>query len=930
MKVSNKHLFPRTILFVVLLILSFSMLSAKNNNADFIVSDLSVVDVPTDNGSGLEVSWKPLSKDKRIIEYRIYRGVSPDSLFFTGNIEVNVKTGFAGDYVRFSDKSWTRYVDLDDIVNTPGKLKKEVQQPEDSPLFKTPPRDVNFLNDHRSDYQFLTGIPYKNLYLGSDPYQEEGDETIYAKVKLRKTKIILKKLIAGKKYYYTVVAVNEARKFFPMAKPVFGIPEIGTPEVTEDFYAVNVTDTDDMNFEWSRPIVTNNVYGLKIYALADADKAQFEKYQAYLVEEQNNMIAEMSAEAKGIDYEAIELEKVENPLINIFHHPITYVETPMNFTTLSKKAILDSIKSDSLDGYNFIFSLIFQGPFEAYSENPAVVRELTKSQLPILPEFNVKDEENDSGDKNLVSFAKPIVYLTQSTFSNAAETKVMVNYEYTLPDKYKLKNINFDVYMNGEKFATINEFYPDKSIEVKLPKGVTEVEELSFNIRLKTTVTEMPEDYEITQTLRYDKVVQAFRADKVAVNGEVIEDYKLSIYRQNHLDSVFKNSKDLLSTQRTHSDFIDYPKNMYKIIQGFVPEEQALLFSSSITIYDEKVDKSFSTSIFKEQAIKDENYTDSPFLTELFKSDSHKDISKKLVWARFNFKRTFSYRIFKTDGKAGFAFSDTYSDNNGNSFFKPISNWFYKDKLAMLIATFLFGFIVFIMINKARRGDDLYIRPISGIQEIDNAIGRATEMGKPILFVPGLSGIQDVATLAGLSILGRVAKKAAEYDTKILVPVRDFIVLPVAQETVKEAYYEAGKPDAYDPNSAFFLTTSQFAFVAGVNGVMIREETATNFYMGMFWAEALIMTETGNMTGAIQIAGTDAITQIPFFITTCDYTLIGEELYAASAYLSNEPLMLGTLKAQDYSKMIILGFIVLGSILSTAHLTFLINLLPEK
>jgi hypothetical protein len=111
---------------------------------------------------------------------------------------------------------------------------------------------------------------------------------------------------------------------------------------------------------------------------------------------------------------------------------------------------------------------------------------------------------------------------------------------------------------------------------------------------------------------------------------------------------------------------------------------------------------------------------------------------------------------------------------------------------------------------------------------------------------------------------------------------------------------------------------------------MLREKTATNFYMGMFWAEALIMTETGSNTGAIQIAGTDAVTQIPFFITTCDYTLIGEELYAASAYLAREPLMLGTLKGQDYLKLIITIFIIVGTALSSVHLTFLINAFPEK
>jgi len=85
-----------------------------------------------------------------------------------------------------------------------------------------------------------------------------------------------------------------------------------------------------------------------------------------------------------------------------------------------------------------------------------------------------------------------------------------------------------------------------------------------------------------------------------------------------------------------------------------------------------------------------------------------------------------------------------------------------------LLATLIFGGFVFVMIGKAKKGHDLFVRPIAGIEEIDNAIGRATEMGRPILFVPGTSGITDVATLAGLSILGRVAKKAAEYDTKYL------------------------------------------------------------------------------------------------------------------------------------------------------------------
>ena len=98
----------------------------------------------------------------------------------------------------------------------------------------------------------------------------------------------------------------------------------------------------------------------------------------------------------------------------------------------------------------------------------------------------------------------------------------------------------------------------------------------------------------------------------------------------------------------------------------------------------------------------------------------------------------------------------------------------------------------------------------------------------------------------------------------------------------------------------------------------------------MFWAESLVLAEKGASTGAIQIAGIDAVTQLPFFITACDYTLIGEELYAASAYLSREPLPLGSLKGQDWAKFIIGGFIILGVLLSSFGLTFFANWFTAK
>ncbi|MFH1676191.1 MAG: DUF6754 domain-containing protein [bacterium] len=242
-------------------------------------------------------------------------------------------------------------------------------------------------------------------------------------------------------------------------------------------------------------------------------------------------------------------------------------------------------------------------------------------------------------------------------------------------------------------------------------------------------------------------------------------------------------------------------------------------------------------------------------------------------------------------------------------------NWWNGSRTNSWLWGILICLAVMIYIMQARKGVGLFIRRIAGLDHVEEAIGRATEMGRPVLYVNGLGYMSDIATIASVNILGRVARKVADYESRLLVPNRDPIVMAVCQEVIQEAYIDAGRPDSYNKDDTFFLTDDQFAYTAAVNGIMVREKPATNFFMGMFYAESLLLAETGSSTGAIQIAGTDALAQLPFFITTCDYTLIGEELYAASAYLSREPLLLGSLKGQDTAKLMFMIFTFLGTLL---------------
>lgn len=281
----------------------------------------------------------------------------------------------------------------------------------------------------------------------------------------------------------------------------------------------------------------------------------------------------------------------------------------------------------------------------------------------------------------------------------------------------------------------------------------------------------------------------------------------------------------------------------------------------------------------------------------------------------------FQYRVVTTNAAGGTSISDVSAPAQSSGQYVDVRKLLHIGLPVLIFTILVLGFIFV-----AQRGKDLYIRPLAGISAVDEAIGRATEMNRPILYVLGLGAADEIGTIASFTILSRVAKKVAEHRTELLVPCYDAVVMSIAQETVKQAYLDAGRPDEYNDDIVYFVTQEQFAYVASVNGTMIRRQTATNFYLGVFFAESLILAETGSMAGSIQISGTDRTTQLPFFIVACDYTLIGEELYAASAYLGREPKLLGTLKAQDWAKGLFMIVMLVGIIAATFQWTWLAGL----
>ena len=246
-----------------------------------------------------------------------------------------------------------------------------------------------------------------------------------------------------------------------------------------------------------------------------------------------------------------------------------------------------------------------------------------------------------------------------------------------------------------------------------------------------------------------------------------------------------------------------------------------------------------------------------------------------------------------------------------------IAPWMQPEKIPTLVAILVFAWFMFASQRKAKRGVEIPIRRLAGLDALDEAIGRATEMGRPVLYVPGTDEIKEIQTIYSMMILRHVARKTAEYGTPIIVPTKNAVVMAFAEEAVRQGCADAGRPDAFVADNIRYLSDEQFAYCAGIAGIMYREKPAANIYMGMFYAEALILAETGFLHGAIQVAGTSRIEQLPAFVAACDYTIMGEEYFAVTAYLTREPSLVGTIRAGDVVKVAAIVMFVLGTWLAT-------------
>jgi len=248
--------------------------------------------------------------------------------------------------------------------------------------------------------------------------------------------------------------------------------------------------------------------------------------------------------------------------------------------------------------------------------------------------------------------------------------------------------------------------------------------------------------------------------------------------------------------------------------------------------------------------------------------------------------------------------------------------------LVTVLAAFAF---VLLGLSFARKRP-MRMRPIPGLLAVEEAVGRATEMGKPIFYSPGyadVAGTTAPPTLAGLNLLAHVGRLAARYNTRLVVTVGHANTYALATEILRNSYIVEGKVDQFDIGNIYFTSDVQFAYTAATVGLIQREKPATVFLTGYFAAEAIVLAEAAAATQSLSISGTTNYFQIPFFMAACDYTMIGEEFLAAGAFISNNPDLIGSVAGQDYVKILGILALLLGAVMKSFGNNVIFDLLKR-
>jgi hypothetical protein len=237
--------------------------------------------------------------------------------------------------------------------------------------------------------------------------------------------------------------------------------------------------------------------------------------------------------------------------------------------------------------------------------------------------------------------------------------------------------------------------------------------------------------------------------------------------------------------------------------------------------------------------------------------------------------------------------------------------------IALALTLILAGLIV--IFQFLLRGRWPVFRHLPGFDSVVADLGRAVESGTRIHVALGegeIIGPGAEAELVGLSALAKISQAASVSDRPPVATSGDGATSLLAQDVMFSVYRNMRAEERFDHDMGRLAGLGPSGYTAGAIGTSSHEKVSTTLILGAMGSEAALIADSGSQRGTVVAAVTDPVGQAAVF-ATADHALLGEELFAAGAYLKVHPAHAASLKAQDVIRWIAIAAILLGAVAYT-------------
>jgi len=226
----------------------------------------------------------------------------------------------------------------------------------------------------------------------------------------------------------------------------------------------------------------------------------------------------------------------------------------------------------------------------------------------------------------------------------------------------------------------------------------------------------------------------------------------------------------------------------------------------------------------------------------------------------------------------------------------------------------LFVAALVLVLPRIRRRSTPRLRAIAGLTRFYRAFGASVEDGTRVLISVGSPGTLTpnvAASLAGLGLVREVSQKASVSDRPPVAVAGEGALGLLAQDSLQAGYRAIGAAEYYQAVTGRVAGLTPFSSAAGTMGIIADEHVSAAALVGHFGLEAALLAEAADRSNAMLVAASsDPVAQAVLFATASE-ALIGEELFAASAYFAGRASAVAGLTAQDVLRwLVVLGLCV--------------------